>query len=77
MRSKRSQQLSNARNSKIEKERQKQETRKAEEEKSKWKEKQESTPDSMMMVSTKNMQSIVNQLSCRDCNQTGEIVLII
>ena len=77
MRSKRSQQLLNARNNKIEIERQKEETRKIEENQHKWKEKQDSTPDAMMMVSTKNMQNIVNQLSCRDCDQTGEIVLSI
>ena len=74
LRSKKSQQLLQARNKALEANRSKRE----EQEKTElWKEKQDSTPDAMMMVSTRNMQNIVNQLSCKDCNQTGEIVFII
>ena len=73
MRSKRSQQLLNARKNEIEIKRQKRETRHTEEEKSKsWKDKQQNAPKATMMMTTTNFQEIVNQFACTGCGTTGK-----
>ena len=75
MRSKRSQHLLNARNKKDDNKRKNAEAEIEAEEREKWREKQESVPEGMMMMSTKFLQNIVNQLSCRHCGQTGKSLI--